>query len=90
VIREYGVPIGEEGDIVITFGQVFKIYVSISDKVVGLLLRARKHGLVDFEGEMLFQRRDEEVPIVLRKVPRKVVLSRSPSPNNLCTTMSKE
>lgn len=32
-----------------------------------MLLRARKHGLVDFEGEMLFQRRDEHVIITLLK-----------------------
>jgi hypothetical protein len=33
--------------------------------VVGLLLRARKHGMVTFEGEMLYQRRDEEKIITL-------------------------
>lgn len=44
-----------------------QIYVHISDKVVGLLLRARKHKLVDFEGEILFQRRDDNVPIVMLK-----------------------
>jgi thiamine kinase-like enzyme len=32
-----------------------QIYTSISNKVVGVLLRARKHKLVDFEGETLFQ-----------------------------------
>lgn len=42
-----------------------QIYVHISDKVVGLLLRARKHKLVDFEGEILFQRRDDDVPIMM-------------------------
>lgn len=42
-----------------------QIYVHISDKVVGLLLRARKHKLVDFEGEILFQRRDVDVPIMM-------------------------
>lgn len=31
------------------------MYTVINDKVVGLLLRARKQGLVDFEGETLFQ-----------------------------------
>lgn len=39
----------------------------ISDKLVGMLLRARKHKLVDFEGEVLFQRRDDHVPIILLK-----------------------
>lgn len=32
-----------------------------------MLLRARKHKLLDFEGEVLFQRRDDNVPIVLLK-----------------------
>ncbi|KAK8772466.1 hypothetical protein V5799_024291 [Amblyomma americanum] len=42
-----------------------QLYTSISNKVVGILLRARKHGLVDFEGEMLYQRRDDGVVIRL-------------------------
>ena len=33
----------------------FQIYNGINDKVVGLLLRARKKHLLTFEGEMLFQ-----------------------------------
>ncbi|XP_044750925.1 actin-binding Rho-activating protein-like isoform X1 [Coccinella septempunctata] len=52
---------------VISFGELFSIYTVISDKVVGLLLRARKHKLVDFEGECLFQRRDDHIPIILLK-----------------------
>lgn len=52
---------------VISFGELFSIYTAISDKVVGMLLRARKHKLVDFEGECLFQRRDDHVPIILLK-----------------------
>lgn len=31
------------------------MYTVISDKLVGMLLRARKHKIVDFEGEVLFQ-----------------------------------
>ncbi|EDW62836.1 translation initiation factor IF-2 [Drosophila virilis] len=50
---------------VIPFGELFNIYNYISDKVVGILLRARKHKLLDFEGEMLYQRRDDDVPIFL-------------------------
>ncbi|KAI4872676.1 hypothetical protein NFI96_017364 [Prochilodus magdalenae] len=49
----------------ITFGQLFDRYVRISDKVVGILMRARKHGKVDFEGEMLWQGRDDEVIVTL-------------------------
>ena len=40
---------------VIKFGDLFKMYTRISDKVVGLLLRAKKYRLVYFEPEMLFQ-----------------------------------
>lgn len=36
-------------------------------QVVGMLLRARKHGIVAFDGEMLYQRQDEKVPITLLK-----------------------
>ncbi|ENN73012.1 actin-binding Rho-activating protein [Dendroctonus ponderosae] len=52
---------------VISFGNLFSIYTGISDKVVGMLIRARKHQLVEFEGECLFQRRDDHVPIFLLK-----------------------
>ena len=31
------------------------MYTRISDKVVGILLRAKKYGLLYFEPEMLFQ-----------------------------------
>lgn len=34
---------------------VIQIYNTISDKCVGNLLSARKHGFVAFEGEMLYQ-----------------------------------
>ena len=37
----------------------------ISNKVVGVLLRARKYGFVTFEGETLFQGRDDNVVITL-------------------------
>ena len=49
----------------IDFGTLFKIYTFISNKLVGILLRARKYGLVDFEGECLFQRQDDDVIITL-------------------------
>ncbi|XP_029299542.1 actin binding Rho activating protein b [Cottoperca gobio] len=48
-----------------TFGQLFDRYVRISDKVVGILMRARKHRKVAFEGEMLWQGQDEGVIITL-------------------------
>ncbi|NXD87450.1 ABRA protein, partial [Halcyon senegalensis] len=56
-----------DGKIQVTFGELFERYVRISDKVVGILLRARKHGLVDFEGEMLWQGRDDNIIITLLK-----------------------
>ncbi|XP_069691929.1 actin-binding Rho-activating protein-like isoform X2 [Periplaneta americana] len=72
IIYENGEPIEEmtedgRNQIVISFGELFQIYTSISNKVVGVLLRARKHKFVDFEGETLFQRRDDDVPVILRK-----------------------
>nr|XP_003219495.1 PREDICTED: actin-binding Rho-activating protein [Anolis carolinensis] len=54
-----------DGKIQVTFGDLFDRYVRISDKVVGILMRARKHGMVDFEGEMLWQGRDDHVVITL-------------------------
>lgn len=56
---------GKDGKVQVTFGELFDRYVRISDKVVGILLRARKHGMVDFLGEMLWQGRDDDVIITL-------------------------
>ncbi|XP_074109513.1 actin-binding Rho-activating protein [Cotesia typhae] len=68
VIYQNGQPCKDDPNITgITFGDLFNIYVAISDKCVGLLLRARKQGFVQFEGEVLFQRRDDDVPIFLVK-----------------------
>ncbi|XP_007932966.1 actin-binding Rho-activating protein [Orycteropus afer afer] len=58
-------PHRRDGKVQVTFGDLFDRYVRISDKVVGILMRARKHGLVDFEGEMLWQGRDDHVVITL-------------------------
>ncbi|XP_005107348.1 actin-binding Rho-activating protein [Aplysia californica] len=57
------------GQFVISFGRLFEAYTRISNKLVGMLMRARKQGLVHFEGEMLFQRRDDDVVITCFKVP---------------------
>uniref|UniRef100_A0A1I8Q0U3 Costars domain-containing protein n=2 Tax=Stomoxys calcitrans TaxID=35570 RepID=A0A1I8Q0U3_STOCA len=68
IIDSEGYNVKDEPEMrVIPFGELFNIYNYISDKVVGILLRARKHKLVEFEGEMLFQRRDDDVPIFLLK-----------------------
>jgi hypothetical protein len=34
---------------------------------VGMLIRARKYGLVDFEGEMLYQKQDDHKEVRLLK-----------------------
>jgi hypothetical protein len=70
VIEEHGKPI-EDGLAEIKFGELFKLYQVISNKVVGVLIRARKHGFVQFEGEMLYQRRDDDVVIKLIKSPQR-------------------
>ncbi|XP_048363625.1 actin-binding Rho-activating protein [Sphaerodactylus townsendi] len=59
------VSLRRDGKVQVTFGELFDRYVRISDKVVGILMRARKHGMVSFEGEMLWQGRDDNVIITL-------------------------
>ncbi|TRY97525.1 hypothetical protein DNTS_000328 [Danionella cerebrum] len=66
VIKEIG-ECRDDGRPVVHFGTLFERYVNISDKLVGVLLRARKQGLVQFEGEMLWQGRDDGVLITLMK-----------------------
>ena len=44
-----------DGQAVISFGDLFNAYRYISDKCVGILLRARRYKLLTFEGETLFQ-----------------------------------
>ncbi|MEQ2175971.1 hypothetical protein GOODEAATRI_023187 [Goodea atripinnis] len=72
VIRNIG-ELKEDGDrhdshkkvITVEFGKLFEHYVTISNTLVGILLRARKQGLVDFKGEMLWQGKDDHVVITL-------------------------
>ena len=49
----------------VRFGPLFEYYNRISNKLVGVLMRARKHGYITFVGEMLYQRRDDDVQISL-------------------------
>ncbi|XP_045901595.1 actin-binding Rho-activating protein-like [Micropterus dolomieu] len=73
VIRNIGEHRNQDGDgsnsdgkvITVEFGKLFEHYVTISNKLVGILLRARKQRLVDFEGEMLWQGQDDHVVIAL-------------------------
>ncbi|KAM0735415.1 Actin-binding Rho-activating protein [Formica fusca] len=68
IISHEGTPCRDHPDVIaITFGDIFNIYTNISSKCVGLLLRARKQKYLEFEGECLFQRRDDDVPIFLVK-----------------------
>merc|ERR1719225_1513845 len=53
----------EDGSRSILFGDLFNAYRFISDKCAGLLLRARKYKLITFEGEMLFQSKDDKTVI---------------------------
>ncbi|XP_061111850.1 actin binding Rho activating protein b [Conger conger] len=64
IIRTMNDP-DQDGQTRVTFGELFDTYVRISDKVVGILMRARKHGKVAFEGEMLWQGQDDHVIITL-------------------------
>jgi len=92
IINDEGQPVSKKNPElkVILFGELFNIYTHINDKLVGLMLRARKHELIQFEGEMLFQRRDDNVPVFLLKpvpeireilVGKQTEIRRSLSPN---------
>ncbi|XP_007550748.1 actin-binding Rho-activating protein [Poecilia formosa] len=70
VIRDIGQHDGDRREdhrkgITVEFGKLFEHYVAISNTLVGILLRARKQGLVDFEGETLWQGKDDHVVITL-------------------------
>ncbi|XP_057703119.1 actin-binding Rho-activating protein [Corythoichthys intestinalis] len=65
IIRDMGYQ-DRHGRTVVTFGRLFDRYVKISDKVVGILLRCRKHKMLDFEGEMLWKGQDDHVVITVR------------------------
>ncbi|KAI1706485.1 costars domain-containing protein [Ditylenchus destructor] len=74
---------GTPPDCVVKFGPLFYIYNRFSGSLVGMLVRARKYGLVDFEGEMLYQGQDDEKGIRLLKpldeIRRIVTFSGDPS-----------
>ena len=53
----------------VSFGHLFQVYTKISDKVVGMLIRARRHGLVHFKGEMLYQGQDDDKIVMLLEIP---------------------
>ncbi|KAH9408939.1 PREDICTED: actin-binding Rho-activating protein [Rhagoletis zephyria] len=67
IMLKYGTAAEQDGKPVVqmSFKELFELYKVISNKVVGLLIRARKYKLVAFEGEMLYQGRDDAVVITL-------------------------
>ncbi|XP_040582143.1 actin-binding Rho-activating protein isoform X2 [Lepeophtheirus salmonis] len=67
ILYMYGLDDGASSMSVMLFGDLFRIYTKISDKVVGILLRAKKYGLVDFEPEILFQGQNDNTPIYLKR-----------------------
>ena len=60
------------------FKDIFDIYQSISNKVVGILARARKNRLIHFEGETLFQGENDATNITLLRSAKHIEV-RSPS-----------
>lgn len=56
---------GDRKVVTVKFGKLFEHYVTISNKLVGILLRARKQRLVEFQGEILWQGQDDHVVITL-------------------------
>ena len=59
-----------DGFVAVKFGVLFEAYASISESLVVMLRRARKQKLVEFEGEMLFQGRDDDALIRLVQEPK--------------------
>jgi hypothetical protein len=49
----------------ITFGELFLAYQDISDTLVGIMMRAKKRGLIEYEGDMLFQGVNDGVVITV-------------------------
>ena len=62
------------------FKDIFDIYQTISNKVVGILARARKNRLIHFEGETLFQGENDATNITLLRSAKHIEV-RLPSNN---------
>ncbi|XP_064621925.1 actin-binding Rho-activating protein-like [Lineus longissimus] len=60
----------EESMWMVMFAPLFEHYTRVSNKLVGILMRAKKQKYVHFEGEMLYQGRDDDVVITLYKDPQ--------------------
>lgn len=55
----------KDGSIWVRFGELFRVYQFISNKVVGIMHRARKNRLIHFDGETLWQGKDDNATITL-------------------------
>lgn len=64
VIEQIG-HVNADGNIVVTFGVLFVAYEDISDTLVGIMKRARKANLIAFPGDMLWQKVDDNVEVML-------------------------
>lgn len=55
----------EDGIKTIRFGDLFKEYELISDMLVGLLMKAKRQGLIKYRGDMLFKGIHDEIKITV-------------------------
>lgn len=80
----------------VTFGELFYTYQDISDTLVGIMVRAKKRGLIEYEGQgghMLFQGRHDKVIVTVTILGEtstngKSSSSQSPTMENKSTTES--
>ncbi|VDD96866.1 unnamed protein product, partial [Enterobius vermicularis] len=71
--------------------EVLFLMETINDyALVGMLIRARKYGLVDFDGEMLYQRQDDDKIIKMLKpiIEIRTMVQSSNDPVN-CISIAK-
>jgi hypothetical protein len=57
---------GRSRECSVTFGQLFTAYENISDTLVGIMVRAKRRGLIQYDGEMLFQGIHDNVRVTLK------------------------
>lgn len=69
-IKTIGLP-DDDGGFMVEFGELFDAYSTVSSQTVGLLIRARRRGHVDFEGENLLKGKDDLEIITLLEMPPK-------------------
>ena len=55
----------EEGRWAVKFITLFEHYENVSDSLVGIMIRAKKRGLIEYVGEMLLQGKDNDVVITV-------------------------